>query len=189
MKRNYTFEVFPIKRMLAIATATAILSASPFVLAQATGGTSSGSGTTMTSTNGAAATSGATSGNGAAMNGAAKGTTRAGDMQTAPADMHSAMSASDQQMKSMQSTGDIDRDYAMMMRAHHQGAIDMSKAEIAHGKNPEMKRMARKIMANNKKEMSQFDKWLNKGQGAKATTSKGDAAKGTMSDSRGTTKP
>lgn len=50
----------------------------------------------------------------------------------------------------------------MMMKMHHQQALDMAKMELAHGKSPEMKAMAKKIMIAQKKEIAQFDKWLAK---------------------------
>jgi len=79
---------------------------------------------------------------------------------TAAGDVKQAMQASSQQLMSMQSTGNTDRDFASMMRAHHQGAVDMAQPELANGKDPQMRRMAQKIMKNNQKKMAQFDKWL-----------------------------
>ena len=32
-------------------------------------------------------------------------------------------------------TGDVDRDFASMMIAHHQGAIDLTVLEIRYGRN------------------------------------------------------
>lgn len=65
-------------------------------------------------------------------------------------------------MQSMQPTGDTDKDFAMMMRAHHQQAVDMAKVQVEHGKSPELKAMARKMMADQQKEIAQFDAWLGK---------------------------
>ncbi len=65
-------------------------------------------------------------------------------------------------MQNMEMSGDVDKDFAMMMKMHHQQALDMAKMEIAHGKSPEMKAMAKKIMIAQKKEIAQFDKWLAK---------------------------
>ena len=36
-------------------------------------------------------------------------------------------------MESMKMTGDTDRDFATMMKAHHQGAIDMAQMELQNG--------------------------------------------------------
>lgn len=80
--------------------------------------------------------------------------------------MMKAMEHSDNQMKSMRESGNIDRDFAMMMRAHHQGSIAMAQAELESGKDPEMRRVAQKIINSQKKEIAQFDKWLSKQSGA-----------------------
>ena len=65
-------------------------------------------------------------------------------------------------MNKMTMTGDIDKDFAMMMRIHHQQAVDMSEMEIAHGKSPAMKAMAKQIIAAQKKEIAKFDQFLAK---------------------------
>ena len=63
-------------------------------------------------------------------------------------------------MKQMMPTGDVDRDFAMMMKAHHESALDMAKIELASGKLPELKKMAKEIIASQTKEIARFDKWL-----------------------------
>ena len=47
----------------------------------------------------------------------------------------------------------------MMMKLHHQQAVNMSEMELAKGKSPEMKAMAKKIIAAQKKEIAQLDQW------------------------------
>lgn len=76
--------------------------------------------------------------------------------------MHHQMMGGMQKMQDMKPTGDTDRDFAMMMRMHHQQAVEMAQTEIQHGKSPELKAMARKIIEDQKKEIAQFDKWLAK---------------------------
>jgi uncharacterized protein (DUF305 family) len=66
------------------------------------------------------------------------------------------------QMAAMKMTGNADADFATMMRMHHQGAIDMAEALLRTGKDPEMLKMAKKIIADQKKEIAQFDKYLAK---------------------------
>jgi uncharacterized protein (DUF305 family) len=66
------------------------------------------------------------------------------------------------EMGSMKMSGDPDHDFAMMMRMHHQQAIEMSQAELASGKDAKMKKMAKKIIAAQKKEVAEFDQWLSK---------------------------
>ena len=79
-----------------------------------------------------------------------------------PHDMKKLMSKGMDSMQTMQMSGDMDKDFAMMMKMHHQQALDMAQMEIAHGKSPEMKAMAKKMVAAQKKEIAQFDKWLAK---------------------------
>jgi len=59
-------------------------------------------------------------------------------------------------------TGDPDIDFAMMMRIHHQGAVDMAQAELRDGRNPQMRKMAQDIIAAQKTEIAQLDKFLAK---------------------------
>lgn len=77
-------------------------------------------------------------------------------------DMHGAMMKGMQQMQSMPMTGDTDRDFATMMRMHHQGALDMAEVELKNGKDAQLKRMARRIIEAQKKEIKEFDDWLAK---------------------------
>ena len=65
-------------------------------------------------------------------------------------------------MQKMQMTGDTDKDFAMMMKMHHQQAVDMAQMELKDGKSPEMKKMAKQIISAQKKEIAMFDKWLAK---------------------------
>lgn len=51
-------------------------------------------------------------------------------------------------------TGDVDRDFTRMMIPHHQGAIDMAQALLRHGSNPELKALARAIIAKQEEEIA-----------------------------------
>jgi len=77
-------------------------------------------------------------------------------------DMKAMMKDNNDKMAGMTMTGKPDVDFAMMMKMHHQGAIQMSEAQLKDGKDPEMKKMARKIIADQKKEIAQLDKFLAK---------------------------
>ncbi|ACK86449.1 CopM family metallochaperone [Methylorubrum extorquens] len=50
-------------------------------------------------------------------------------------------------------SGDPDRDFAAMMIPHHQGAIDMAKAELAYGRDPVLRRLAQGIIVEQAQEI------------------------------------
>ena len=62
----------------------------------------------------------------------------------------------------VESTGNPDKDFALMMIPHHQAAIDMAKAELQYGTNPEIRQLATDIVAAQEKEIAQMKKWLAK---------------------------
>ena len=51
-------------------------------------------------------------------------------------------------------TGDVDADFAAMMIPHHQGAIDMALAELRHGKNEQLRRIAQEIIVDQQQEIA-----------------------------------
>lgn len=77
-------------------------------------------------------------------------------------DMMKSMQEMHQKMASMPMSGNHDHDFAMMMRSHHQAGIDMAQAELKHGKDPQMKQAAKKIISEQTKEVKKFDAWLAK---------------------------
>jgi uncharacterized protein (DUF305 family) len=50
-------------------------------------------------------------------------------------------------------TGDVDRDFVAMMVPHHQGAIDMAKAELKYGHNEQLRRLAQEIVVTQQQEI------------------------------------
>ena len=77
-------------------------------------------------------------------------------------DMKQSMKAGMEGMQQMQMSGDTDKDFAMMMKMHHEQALKMAEMQLAHGKSAELKAMATKIISGQKKEIAQFDRWLAK---------------------------
>ena len=60
----------------------------------------------------------------------------------------------------MSMTGDVDYDFAVNMRMHHQMAVDMSQAQLKNGKSPKLRTMATSIIAAQKKEIASLDQWI-----------------------------
>jgi uncharacterized protein (DUF305 family) len=57
-------------------------------------------------------------------------------------------------------TGDADVDFRRHMIPHHQGAIDMAEVALRHAKDPDTKRMAEAIIAEQKREIAEMEAWL-----------------------------
>jgi uncharacterized protein (DUF305 family) len=75
-------------------------------------------------------------------------------------DMRKSMDNMHEKMSTMKMSGNVDYDFAMMMRMHHEGALQMAQAELDNGKDLTMRRTAKKIIAAQKKEIAEFDRWL-----------------------------
>ena len=76
--------------------------------------------------------------------------------------MMQAMQEGMKDMQSMPMSGDTDKDFAMMMRKHHQDGIKVAQAQLESGKDPKMREMAKKIVESQRKETREFDEWLAK---------------------------
>ena len=68
------------------------------------------------------------------------------DMTSAMERMHHAMMRP--------ASGDPDRDFAEMMIAHHEGAIDMAKIQLQYGKDEQLRRLAEGIIVEQKQEIA-----------------------------------
>ena len=50
--------------------------------------------------------------------------------------------------------GDVDTDFVAMMVPHHQGAIEMARAELRYGRNEPLRRMAQEIIVTQLQEIT-----------------------------------
>jgi uncharacterized protein (DUF305 family) len=68
-------------------------------------------------------------------------------MAEATAKMHAAMAAA-------KPTGDPDRDFLVAMIPHHEGAVEMARLVLVHGRDPLVRRLAEDIIAGQQSEIA-----------------------------------
>lgn len=68
-------------------------------------------------------------------------------------EMMESMKKMDRDMMAAPMTGSPDSDFSAMMIPHHQGAIDMAKAFLLHGKDPVLLRLAKNITVTQQQEI------------------------------------
>ncbi|HET9509914.1 MAG TPA: DUF305 domain-containing protein [Sphingomonas sp.] len=57
-------------------------------------------------------------------------------------------------------TGDADVDFMQQMKVHHLAAIAMAETELTFGKDAEARRLASAVIAAQRAEVAQIDRWL-----------------------------
>mgnify|MGYP002385668683 FL=1 len=75
--------------------------------------------------------------------------------------MTQAMARMDADMMAAKPTGNPDHDFAAMMIPHHQGAIDMAKAQLLYGGDPVLRRLAQEIIVAQQQEIEVMRRALN----------------------------
>jgi Domain of unknown function (DUF305) len=50
-------------------------------------------------------------------------------------------------------SGDVDSDFVAMMVPHHQGAIEMARAELRYGRNDQLRRLSQEIIVTQQQEI------------------------------------
>ena len=87
-------------------------------------------------------------------------------------EMNGSMERMDRQMATAPMNGNVDHDFAAMMIPHHQGAIDMAKAELIYGTDPVMRRLAQEILVDQQSEIDAMRLWLGKSTAANSQKEK-----------------
>lgn len=82
------------------------------------------------------------------------------DMDQAHADLMAGMDAMNRDMMTGAKAEDIDVAFVCGMIPHHQGAISMAKAELAHGDDEWAKEMAQKVVDAQEAEIAEMLAWL-----------------------------
>lgn len=95
---------------------------------------------------------------GMAMGGDSMGMSMATD--EAHTDLMDGMAAMNRDMMAGGTATDIDVAFVCSMIPHHRGAIDMAKAELAHGDDPWARQLAEGIIAAQEKEIADMLAWL-----------------------------
>lgn len=87
------------------------------------------------------------------------------EMDQAHTDLMAGMNVTNKQMMDGMMVEDIDVAFVCGMIPHHQGAINMAKAELQHGDNQWAKDMAQKVIDAQEQEIAEMVAWL-EGEGA-----------------------
>ena len=61
---------------------------------------------------------------------------------------------------SIEPSGNSDVDFVKLMLPHHQAALDMARAELVYGKDPQMHRLAQEIITDQQSEIELMQLWL-----------------------------
>ena len=77
-------------------------------------------------------------------------------------DLMDGMDAMNSDMMAAGSAADIDVAFVCAMIPHHRGAIDMAKAELAHGDDPWARQVAQAVITAQEKEIADMLAWLEK---------------------------
>jgi uncharacterized protein (DUF305 family) len=63
-------------------------------------------------------------------------------------------------MMSAKPSGNCDLDFVKLMVPHHRAALDMAKAQLRYGKDPQINRLAQEIITDQQSEIELMQLWL-----------------------------
>ncbi|MGO4685138.1 CopM family metallochaperone [Hyphomicrobium sp. 2TAF46] len=66
----------------------------------------------------------------------------------------------DEAMHALTYTGNPDVDFVTKMIPHHQGAVDMARAELEFGTDPKIRKLAQSIIKSQDKQIAEIRGWL-----------------------------
>lgn len=89
-----------------------------------------------------------------------RGSPRSGAASDFARDMDQSMATMMQAMDAPAYTGDPDMDFLAMMIPHHQGAVDMARLVLQHGKDPVTRQLAEEIIAGQAIEIASMGRRL-----------------------------
>jgi hypothetical protein len=75
-------------------------------------------------------------------------------------ELNSGMAKMHTAMMMIEPSGNDDIDFVKMMLPHHQAAIDMARAELKYGTDPQMRRLAQEIVTEQQSEIELMQLWL-----------------------------
>jgi len=76
------------------------------------------------------------------------------------ATIHAAMTTMAQAMEAAPMTGDPDKDFLAMMIPHHEGAVEMARLLLVHGRDPLVRKLAEEIIAGQQVEIAAMQERL-----------------------------
>ncbi len=104
--------------------------------------------------------------------------------------MHAAMKVMTRAMEAAPMTGDPDKDFMAMMIPHHEGAVEMARLLLIHGRDPLVRRLAEEIIASQTVEIRSMEARLNILRGGSDPNPGGfPALHGTRGATPGTSEP
>jgi uncharacterized protein (DUF305 family) len=82
---------------------------------------------------------------------------------TSSPSMKHALTAWLESLRKIQPSGDVDQDFAALMKVYHQGALSLAQLQLSRGKSSDLKAVANAVLAVRQREIAYLDKWIASG--------------------------